>query len=174
MTQEHKTKFISDLVMDQENVAARKPFKVENENQRRFVRLEISTPMSLQKIRDEDGNFWSEGEWHTIHGMILNISAGGLLVEADQLLGEGEIVVMTFTLQNVEQLDGILGIVKRSEQDEEGCLVGIEFIDRSCLQDRLSQGEMEQLSDKLSTFNEGVRTLISKFIYRENAGSESV
>lgn len=162
-----RVKFVTDVDVNDTEIKVRRPFRLDKENQRQFVRLEISSPMSLNKIKDTFGNFWPAGEGYTIDGDILNISAGGVLVEIDQPLNEGDIVAMRFSLQGAETLDNVLGTIKRTDQDESCYLVGIEFIGRDYLLDKLSEGEMEMLSENLSNFTQTVQDVLKKYIYRE-------
>ncbi len=162
-----RTKFITDVDVKNTEVKVRRPFRLDQDNQRRFVRLEISSPVSLNKIKDIFGNFWPAGEGYTIEGDILNISATGLLVEIDQPLNEGDIVAMRFFLQGVETLDNVLGAVKRIERDEGRYLAGLEFIGRDYLLDKLSRGELEMLSENLSNFTQTVQDVLKKYTYRE-------
>jgi len=165
MNADHKTRYVKDIPSDPASAQAKKPFRIETEDQRRFIRLEISAPMSLQKIRDAVGQCWPDGEWHIIHGMILNISAGGVLVELDQAVGEGDVVSMRFTLQEVEGVDHVLGLVKRVDIESEGCLAGIEFITRDRLTDYLSRAEMELLGDAYTNFDDSIRRVLDKYVY---------
>ncbi len=158
--------FVSDVTTDG-GVAVRKPFRLSKENQRRFIRLEISSPMSLQKIKDGDGGFWPEGDWHVIHGIILNISAGGVLVELEQAVTSGDVVSMRFTLQDVEELPHVLGLVKRSDADETGCLAGIEFVGREYLKDHFSNSEVDLLGDRHTNFDESIRQVLNKYVRQE-------
>jgi hypothetical protein len=167
MTKTNKTKFVHDVATEGNDIVVKRPFRLQEEDQRRFIRLEISTPMSMRRVRDTQGGFWPEGDWHEVHGMVLNISAGGVLVDIDQLLDEGTIVIMRFTLQDVEQIDNVLGLVKRAEEDDGSCLTGIEFIDRSYLNDLFSQAELDLLPDHLTDFTDSVRTVLNKYIHRE-------
>jgi hypothetical protein len=164
--------FINDVSTDS-GVVVRKPFRLSKENQRRFIRLEISSPMSLQKIKDGDGGFWPEGDWHVIRGIILNISAGGVLVELEQAVASGDVVSMRFTLQDVEELPHVLGLVKRSDIDETGCLAGIEFIGREYLKDHFSNSEVDLLGDMHKNFDESVRHALNKYVYHETGQKES-
>ena len=171
MSDSQKVRYIQDVDAGPIELVARKPFKVETQDSRRFVRIEISSPMSLRKIKDAGGNFEPDGDWHTLHGLILNISAGGVLVEVDQPLFEGDVVSMHFTLQEVESIDNILGLVKRSDQDEGTFLAGIQFITREYLEDLFSQAEMDLLPDSLTNFNEGIREVLNKYVFREKMSS---
>jgi hypothetical protein len=162
-----KVKFVSHVGVGQKNVRARKPFKVQADNSRRYIRLEISAPMSLNRIKDVFGHFWPNDDAPVVHGTVLNISAGGVLVDIDQPLNAGDIVGMRFTLQNVEVLENVLGLVKRCDNEEDCSLAGIEFLNRSSLQDRLTAGEVDLLGDKLSTFHDSVQRTLERYLYRE-------
>ena len=167
MKDNEKVKYVKDVEARERELAVNKPFRMNRENQRRFIRLEISSPMTLKKIKDMAGNFWPDGDWHVINGTILNISAGGVLVEVDQPLLEGDVVSMYFTLQDVECLDNVLGLVKRVDGDSGFFLVGVEFITREYLTDLFSRGEMDLLPEDLSNFDESVRTVLNKYVYAE-------
>lgn len=172
MKESQKVKFIRDVAADDEQMAARKPFTLRQEDERRFVRLEISAPMSLSTIKDLVGGFSPDGDWHVIHGMILNISVGGVLAELDQAIHEGDVVSMNFTLQEVEGLENVLGLVKRVDVEPDCNIAGIEFVTRQGLADHLSQGELDVLGDHYSDFNESVRQILDKYITREKLASE--
>ncbi len=163
-----KAKFVKEVETHGVQPKARKPFKVQEENRRKFIRLEIAAPMTLKKIKDREAHFWPDGDWHVVNGLILNISGGGVLVELDQSVTEGDIVAMQFTLQGVESITNVLGIVKRADVDEGVFLTGIEFLNRKQLPDLLSRAEIELLGDTCSDFNERVRQVLSKYVYREN------
>ncbi len=161
-----KTKFISDIDLEESKISVRKPFKLNQESRRRFIRLEISSPMSLNKIKDIFSNFWPEGDNTVISGTILNISPGGLLVEINEPLNEGDIVSMNFTLQGYEKLDKILGVVTRTDCQEDFIFAGLKFVSKSDLEDRLSKPELEMISDTYSNFTDTVSSVLKKFIYQ--------
>lgn len=165
MKEQPKVRFVREVETKDNQMSVRKPFRVEKDNQRRFVRLEISSPITLKKVRDSLGNFWASGDWHQIHGRILNISAGGVLVELDQTLSEGDVVVMQFTVQDVEYLSDVLGIVKRADLDEGFCLAGIQFIDREFLKDVLSRAQLEVMAPQFDSFDDGIRSLLNRYMY---------
>lgn len=167
-----KAKFVKDVESHGPKPTVRKPFKVQEENRRRFIRLEIAAPMTLKKIKDREAHFWPDGDWHVVNGLILNISAGGVLVELDQAVTEGDIVAMQFTLQGVESIANVIGLVKRSDVDDGTFLTGIEFINRAQLPDLLSRAEIELLGDKCADFNERVKQVLSKYVSREDANEK--
>lgn len=163
-----KAKFVKDVETHGTQPKARKPFKVQEENRRKFIRLEIAAPMTLKKIKDRETHFWPDGDKHVINGLILNISAGGVLVELDQAVSEGDIVAMQFTLQGVETIANVLGMIKRADADEGVYITGIEFLSRKQLPDLMSRAEIDLLGDSCADFNERVKQVLSKYVYREN------
>ena len=167
-----KTKHVRDIEATTDTLTTRRPFQVKREEKRRFIRLEISSPMSLQKIKDGGGNYWPQGDWHVIHGMILNISAGGILVDLDQAVDTGDVVSMSFTLQDVEGVDNVLGLVKRADCEPEGCLAGIQFISKDVLVDHFSQAELDLLADGYSNFDRSVRQVLDKYVADESVARE--
>ena len=173
MKAKEKVKFVKDVETGETELSARKPFRVDRENKRRFIRLQISSPMTMKKIKDAVGNFWPEGDWHMINGTILNISAGGVLVDIDQPLLEGDVVCMYFTLQQVECLDNVLGLVKRVDGEDGFFLAGIEFITRDYLRDLFSGGELDMLPNELTNFDDSVREVLNKYVYAERVSRQA-
>jgi hypothetical protein len=173
MKDREKVKFVNEMETSSDGYVARKPFKVERQKTRRFIRLEISSPMDIRKIKDSEGDFSPEGDWHSLHGMILNISAGGVLVELDQPLFEGDVVCMHFILQEVENLDNVLGLVKRTDRADGAFLAGIEFITREYLSDIFSETEMDLLPESMTNFNERVREVLAKYVTRTRISGEA-
>ncbi|HWR83621.1 MAG TPA: PilZ domain-containing protein [Candidatus Deferrimicrobium sp.] len=169
-----RTKFVSDINVTDAEWRVRPPFHLQQDNRRRFVRLEISSPMSLRKLKDIFGNFWPTGGGYAIEGTILNVSPGGVLVETDQPMNEGDLVVMQLTLQGAETLDHVLGAVKRSDQLDDCFLAGVEFIGRDRLRDQLSQAELDILTDDLSDFTHSVQEVLAKYVYRERVAPPKV
>lgn len=164
MTEKERTRFISDVEVTEDTIQVKKPLKLQCENQRRFVRLTISSPINFQRIKDIFGNFAPAADDYPIDGTILNISEGGVLAELDQPLNEGDIVAMRIIMEQIEPLEGVLGLVKRCDQDEDFHLVGIQFVRRDDLADKLSQSEMELLSEDLSHFDQTVQELLGRYL----------
>ncbi|MBU8934933.1 MAG: PilZ domain-containing protein [candidate division Zixibacteria bacterium] len=162
-----RTRFINDVEVTDKTWQVRKPFRVSQENQRSYIRLEISTPMTLRKVRDMFGNFWPTQEDYHIDGEILNISPGGVLADLNQPVNENDVVALRFSLQDVETIDSILGLVKRVDQDDDTYLAGIQFISREQLEDRLSEVEIELLSDSLNGFDNRVDEVIKRYLVNE-------
>lgn len=171
MAIQEKVNFIHELPADNPAMLVREPFEVTDENRRRFVRIDISSPMTMRTLRDAAGQLWPEGEWHIINGTILNISEGGVLVEVDQRLTETDLVSLHFIMQDIEPLSDVLGQVMRVEREEDCFLVGIKFVTKQVLLDTLSQGELDLLPATLNEFNESVRQALEKYIESEKSAS---
>jgi hypothetical protein len=172
MKTSEKTRHVQDVTVEADTLKARRPFKMTRDNKRRFIRLEISSPMSLKKLKDVEGGFWPEGDWHIIDGMILNISASGVLVDLNQAVDEGDVVSMHFTIQDVEGLDNVLGLVKRSDCSPDGCMAGIEFIAQDRLMDQFSQAELDLMGDDHTNFSSSVRQVLERYVERQNSASD--
>lgn len=171
MATQDKVNFLHELPAVDSAIVVREPFTVSDDNRRRFVRIEISSPMTMRKLRNAEGRLWPEGEWHIINGTILNISAGGVLVEVDQELNDKDLVSLHFIMQDVEPLSDVLGQVMRADREEDGYLVGIKFVTRKSLLDTISQAELDLLPSTLNEFDCSVRQALKKYISSEQAAS---
>jgi len=143
----------------------RPPFKIMEDNRRRFIRIDIDAPITYCTIKSTEGSFWPGCDGPQGTGEILNISAGGILLFTRQPIMEGTVVSMSLQLEGCETIDNILGLIKRTELDSGGYLVGVESITRERLCDVLDEGEIEQLRGDLASFTERLRGLLNRYIY---------
>ena len=79
---------------------------------------------------------------------------------------------MRFKVQDVEHLDNVLGLVKRTDQGEDYCLSGIEFITREHLRDKLSAAELDLLGQRFGNFRESVQQVLSRYLYTDRKAVE--
>ncbi|MEZ5359869.1 MAG: PilZ domain-containing protein [Candidatus Zixiibacteriota bacterium] len=143
----------------------RAPFKIMEDNRRRFIRIDIEEPVSFSVLKTDDGGFWPDCDGPTGNGEIINISAGGMLMFVTEPLLANTLVSMSMQLTGCDPIDNILGKVKRVDVDSGGYLVGIESITREQLTDNLSSAEIDQIPKELSSFNERLRTLLNDYVY---------
>lgn len=141
------------------------PFKIMEDNRRRFIRIDIDAPITFCTIKSTEGTFWSQCDGPSGDGEILNISAGGILLYTTCPVMEGTLVSMSLRLEGCETIDHILGLVKRTDVDSGGYLVGVESITRERLSDVLDGQEIAQLPTTLSSFTERLRLLLNEYIY---------
>ena len=148
------------------------PFKIMEDNRRRFIRIDIEAPLSYCTIKGAEGTFWPRCDGPCGTGEILNISAGGILLFTAEPIMEGTMVSMSLKLEGCDTIDRILGLVKRAEIDSGGYLVGIESITRERLSDILSEQEIAQLPDNLASFTERLRALLNQYIYAKKLSDQ--
>jgi hypothetical protein len=160
-----RSKIISRIEADENIVSVKPPFLLEKDRKRRYIRLEVSQPVTFTILKERSGNFWPQGNGLENSGSILNISAGGILVESDCPIDEGSILVLKMSLLNIEIIDNVLGIVKRAEIDDGKWLIGIEFISQENLSDYLSAGECDIISKDLTSFNEQIKRILNRHVY---------
>jgi PilZ domain len=161
-----QSRYQGEIAADNTITSVKPPFKLQKDHERRYIRLQISGPVGLAILKDRAGNFYPGGDGASYRGHLLNLSAGGLLLETDTPLEEGTIVSMKMTLQEIEVLDNIIGIIKRAEAEGKGWLVGVEFVSREYLRDLLSKSELEILPRELAAFDEKVQHVVNKYVYR--------
>ncbi len=166
MRETRKPKFVTehDLVGEEQRV--RSPFKVTQDTRRRFIRVEIDSPLYIQRLKGVEGGFWPAGQGQPTSGNILNISMGGVLVDLEGPFKPGDIVTLQFKLQGEIVLQNVLGLVKRSEESDGKYLTGVEFVEREMLTEKLSGAEMNLLSEDIDGFDDNVRKVIKTFIER--------
>ncbi len=160
-----KSKIVSDVEAGENVVSVKPPFELSRDKKRRYIRLEISEPIAYSVIRDTAGGFWPHGDGYECRGTILNLSAGGVLIIGENPVEEGAIVVLKMTLQDIEVIDKVLGVVKRVEADGDEWLVGVEFISREYLVDFFSGPEYDMLDDEIASFDEQLKNVLNKYVY---------
>lgn len=167
---EARTKIISEIETGDNVVSVKRPFKLYKDQSRRYIRLEISEPISLLILRDRENGFRTRLDGQVFTGSILNISAGGVLITGDTPLEEGSLLIMKMSLQDVEVIDKIIGKVKRADADGDEWLIGIEFISREYLVDHFSSAELEMIPPEISSFDERLKKTLNKYVsYKRNS-----
>lgn len=139
----------------------RRPLKLYKSKRRRYVRLEISEPVSFARIDlDRPLAEIAEGQ-HT--GTILNISGGGVLMICEHEVPEGDYIAMTFELKGCEMVDGVVGKVKRVDDDGEGgFLMGVEFSPEEELKSVLGE---DNIGTFISSFDQRIKRTLLKYIF---------
>lgn len=166
MSDKTKVKYISDIDINDSDVLVKKPFKLQKENQRRFVRVEISAPVSIENLKDSLDHI-DDNMTYSIAGTILNISANGVLIDIPEAVTEKDYLLMKFTLQDTESIDSILGMVKRIDSEGESNIVGVEFLSPEVLKDRLSQPEIEILQENVANFNDSIHDKLENYLIKK-------
>ena len=167
MKDEKQTKFITEHDVQDAGKNVQPPFELSEHNRRQFIRVEIVSPLYVQRIKSAEGEFWPDGQGQPVEGSIINISLGGVLIDIDDPFSPGDIVTLRFNLQGEVIVENVLGRVKRSDKSEGNYLTGIEFIDRSKLEDILSEAELNILPLEFSGFNDNIQKILQKYLTEE-------
>ncbi len=162
--EEAKSKIISEIETGENVVSVKKPFKLYKDQSRRYIRLEISEPISYTILRDPENGLRSQHDEQMYSGSILNITDSGVLITGETPLEEGSLLVLKMTLQETETIDRIVGLVKRADADGDEWLIGIEFITRGYLVDYLSSAELEMIPSDIASFDEQLKKTLNKYV----------
>ncbi len=168
-----RTKIISEVETDSNVVAVKKPFKLIKDQRRRYIRLEIDAPVEFTILKAPSEGFFPEDDGPRLTAHIINISAGGVLLESASVVPEGSLIVLKMTLKEVEAVDKILGLIKRADHDGESCLLGVEFISRDYLEDFLSRAEIDIMNERVMSFDEVIRRVLNKYVYYKRVSGET-
>lgn len=142
------------------------------EQKRRYVRLEIFSPVSFFSIICDEPQRVRRHPAKKA-GLLLNLSGGGVLISTTDNVLSGEFVLLTFDIKGFDALTSVLGRVKRVEECEDGeRLVGIEFLTPEQVDDPILATSLSRLSDNPLGFSDSLRRLISRFVFQRQVESE--
>lgn len=167
MKDEKQTKFVTEHEVQDSGKKVKPPFELSEQNRRQFIRVEIVSPLFIQRIKSVKGDFWPEGQGQPVEASIVNLSLGGVLIDLNDPFLAGDIVALRFNLQGEVIVENVLGLVKRSDESEGKYLTGIEFVDRNKLEDILSEAELNMLPLEFSGFDISIQKTLQKFITEE-------
>ncbi len=132
---------------------------------RRYVRLDIASPVELKLIVPASAESQEPG-FIPFTGEILNVSAGGLLVESREAIPEGDYVVIELELNGTDKLSGVVGKIKRCDSESESAhLIGVEFCTEEDIRRNCPEEYQKLLGECCTSFSEKVRALISKYVF---------
>ena len=147
------------------------PLKVRRTQRRRYIRLDISAPVTFRLLCLEKKEGLVSKMEH--NGVILNIGGGGVLLVTKRKLEEGDFIILDMNLEGCEVISGVLGRIKRVEpSDEDEFLVGVEFCPQEELEYYLNSKQITQLPVKVKSFNQKLREVLSKYIFYQQVASK--
>jgi hypothetical protein len=147
------------------------PFPLETSQGRRYVRLELSSPVLFRVLTNRGGKLSMSKKRNSAD--ILNLSQGGVLLLTDSVLPTEGFLVLTFNLNRLVVLEGVLCRIKRIEPSGEGdFLVGLQFVTDEELKQLASSEELRRLPVKLTSFNHKIREIISGYLRTAKLASE--
>ncbi len=137
---------------------------------RRFVRIEVSSPVSFVPFRLPLAGPVDVSQ--ICNGRVLNISGGGLLLETSAWVEPSDYLLLRIGLFENCHLERVVGRVKRMESTGSGeCLLGIEFLTREMLHQLVAELPNGYLPSESGAFDEKLRELLSKQIFTKKASS---
>jgi len=141
---------------------------------RRYVRLEVFSPVGFHTlIIDKDKRVRSHPDRNA--GILLNLSGGGALISTADTASTNDLVLLNFEIKGFETLTNILGRIKRVEECEDGeRLIGIEFLTPEQIEDPVLAQNLARLSGNPMGFSEGLKRLVSRYVFQRQIDSDSV
>lgn len=163
----NRTKFISDVTTDDSIVQVKAPFKLYRDKSRRYIRLEISEAVAYAILKDSESDLRPGADRTEYNGQILNLSPGGALLESEYPAEDGALLLLNMSLQEIESLENVVGLVKRCEPCEGKWMIGVEFVTRQYLHDTLSAAQMELIPGGSLSFEEKIQTVLGRYIFHK-------
>ncbi len=143
-------------------LVGKKPFPVRSSQGRKYVRIEINSPVDFRVLVREKGRIGTSDR--PCCGKILNLSCGGILLESSQAVPEGVFLLLSLNLSGLVLLEGVLGKAKRVEPTGDGkYLTGVEFCSTKELEGFALGDQIEKLPVKVASFNSRIKEIISGY-----------
>jgi hypothetical protein len=139
------------------------PFPVGTSDGRKYVRLELSSPVEFHVLTHSSGKLKLSRKKSSAE--ILNLSQGGMLLVTDSPVPPDGFMIVTLNLNGLVVLDGVLGKIKRVEPSGEGdFLVGLQFAAEAELEKLASPEDIRRLPVKVTSFRHKISQIISSYI----------
>jgi hypothetical protein len=159
--------------MKDQNENTNETTEQEGARKRRYVRLEIFSPVGFAGIViDDDKRARLQPEEKA--GVLLNLSGGGALISTTDPVVEDELLLMKFDIKGFDVLTDILCRVKRVEAGaEDDYLFGVQFMSPQELDDPVVAKSLDRLTAQPQGFAEGISRLISRYVFQRQVEAES-
>jgi c-di-GMP-binding flagellar brake protein YcgR len=133
---------------------------------RRYVRLDITSSIDIKLLVPASENS-NEPGLIPFRGEVINVSAGGMLIESADALPEDQYVILEFELNSTAHLTGIVGKIKRCDtEDESQHFIGIEFCTKDDIEQNCPSEYQSLLNLQCVSFDERIRDLINKHVFK--------
>jgi len=155
---------------DQWSVQTETSQQGQKKQRRRYVRLDITSPIDIKLLVPSSENNDEPG-LIPFRGEVINVSAGGMLIESADALPEEEYVVLEFELNSTAHLTGIVGKIKRCDTEEDSQhFIGIEFCTKDDIEQNCPTDYQVLLKEQCMSFDDKVRDLINKHVFKLKTG----
>lgn len=130
------------------------------EQRRKSWRIQISSEVKFKIYSDYQQDFQNS----FYPAKMLNISEGGTLLISKKYVPEGSLISMVLKLKGFENLEDILGKIKRADKGNNGVyFLGVEF----CQPQKnfaVPSFQNKQISSQFSNFSEKLRRVLLKHL----------
>jgi hypothetical protein len=135
------------------------------EEKRKCVRFDFCGNLNFQVIVAQNEEISLS---KTIYpGEILDLSESGILLESSQEVSEGVLLSMNLPLEKSGRLEGVLGLVKRVEENAGKFLIGIEFCKTKKLKEFFCGKKFTPTTQDLKSFPEKIKETLEKYQIKE-------
>jgi len=149
-----------------------KPFTVYQHKRRKYIRLDVNSPIKFKIFNPPDLDL-DLSDKYTSQGIVLNISGGGVLMETDYKVHEDDYLVMEVSLLDADSLTGIIGKVKRVDDDKDQPLVGVEFMSPEQLREEMPAEIIDSIGEVIFSFDEQLRKMLLKYVFSHKVENAS-
>ncbi len=130
------------------------------EQRRKSLRIQISSEVKFKIYSGYQQNFQNS----FYQAKMLNISEGGTLLVSKKYVPEGSLISMVLKLKGFENLEDILGKVKRADKGNKGVyFLGVEFC-RPQKNFAFPSFQNNQIFPQFSDFSEKLRRVLLKHL----------
>lgn len=135
---------------------------------RRFVRIDIYKRVSYANLTRHKREH-NVGDWVTWQeSSIVNISGGGMLIKADENLAPRDLLLVKIDFfPEIGLPDTIAAICRRTFRQENGFLVGIEFLLSQRLGHYFKKGEFKNLPQSVRDFDPTAQNKLVVYIFHQ-------
>ncbi len=162
-----------ELFIDPEAANTQTADAKENKQRRRWVRLEICSPVGVQEIIVDHDHRSVHRISKEKTGMILNISGGGVLLSTFDSFGEDDYLLLKFEIKDFEVLADVLARVKRIEKCPDGeSLIGVEFLTPEKMDDGWLSETLTGLVEDPLGFSDRLHQMVSRYVFRRQVAEK--
>jgi len=126
---------------------------------RRYLRVPLSCAVKLTFFDDTNMGYFRLSKLKWLETATMNISGGGALVKVPVFSSKDDFMVMNIEMEDIAIPSLLVGRVRHKRRnDDNGTLVGVEFMVREDSRDKLPRNLIKNLPLKLFDFDEQMRT----------------
>ncbi len=144
------------------------PGDVRRVQRRQFVRIDMMKVFSIALVPDRVGEDTTHQSLQWRQTRSINISGGGMLIEAPVSLKKGDLLLVKMKFFGEVGLPLALGAVCRRTESDKGALrAGIEFVRSEQIPKFFNEGQRRLLPESASYFDQTMQNKLVNYIFQE-------